>query len=67
MITSTLCSCRCCGRVALSVSPDQHWPVVKQYLTTLSHTLLEAQEQETAEADAVTALASLSMVTAKMG
>jgi hypothetical protein len=38
---------------------------VKRYLNTINQTLVEAQKLETVEADTVTALASLSMVTAK--
>ncbi|KAK7109123.1 histone deacetylase 4-like isoform X3 [Littorina saxatilis] len=44
---------------------NRHWPCVKRYLSTLNQTLMEAQKMETVEADTVTALASLSMVTAK--
>ncbi|XP_076467846.1 histone deacetylase 5-like isoform X2 [Babylonia areolata] len=43
----------------------RHWPCVRQYLGTINQSLLDAQKLETVEADTVTALASLSMVTAK--
>ena len=42
-----------------------HWPCVQKYLGTIQYSLIEAQKREMEEAATVTALASLSMVTAK--
>ena len=49
----------------LCIFPATHWPCVKKYLGTIQYSLVEAQRREMEEADTVTALASLSMVTGK--
>ncbi|KAK3108585.1 hypothetical protein FSP39_011347 [Pinctada imbricata] len=43
----------------------KHWPSVQRFLGSLHYSLLEAQKREMEEADTVSALASLSMVTGK--
>lgn len=49
----------------INIQSATHWPCVKKYLGTIQYSLLEAQRREMEEADTVTALASLSMVTGK--
>uniref|UniRef100_A0A0L8I9Z6 histone deacetylase n=2 Tax=Octopus bimaculoides TaxID=37653 RepID=A0A0L8I9Z6_OCTBM len=63
--------CRSCCKPAIETYEGTlniqatHWPCLKRYQSTISYSLLEAQRREIEEADTVSALASLSMVTAK--